>query len=468
MFSTKTYRHFLVLIPSVLLPLLFGGSHEAFWAPVAGIFFLGAAIFYWFDSTETVPFNWHSVLILTLCLAFPFFQAIPLPGSWVQFLSPMRAHWLDKAQIITGENLTPNSLSYLPLRTFFYGLLWLFLASFAFFLRNFFESRRERHWYYNFLLAIATFEAAYGLIQVLIPSVGVLWDRSGAYSGVARGTFINRNHFAAFLGLLWPLLLGHVLSLKDQQQRVGSRQMNMQTVREQTRHKQTLFGFLIALIILALIFSMSRAAILCSVIGATVFVILSGIRRRRVVIAVVGCWLIMFAYGSVIGFDKIIERFNIIETSAAGRFEIYRETWNLVSDHPLVGTGLGSYNETYKIYQAHLPETGYTRHSHNDYLQMAAELGLPFAIVISLMVWGIWWKYAIKVFRAKAISPPENHFVSTGALAGTAAFLLHCWLDFNWQMAANAAQFIALLVLIHVLNDRKVGKVTDPSLSRSE
>ena len=50
------------------------------------------------------------------------------------------------------------------------------------------------------VLGVAFLEAVYGHIQALVPSLGVLWvDHINAYLGNARGTYINRNHFAGFL-----------------------------------------------------------------------------------------------------------------------------------------------------------------------------------------------------------------------------------------------------------------------------
>ncbi len=64
------------------------------------------------------------------------------------------------------------------------------------------------------MIALAVLEAIYGLIQALIPSLGVLWvDYIKNYLGDARGTFINRNHFAGFIEMVWPLALGYTLAM---------------------------------------------------------------------------------------------------------------------------------------------------------------------------------------------------------------------------------------------------------------
>jgi len=50
-----------------------------------------------------------------------------------------------------------------------------------------------------------------------------------------------------------------------------------------------------------------------------------------------------------------------------------------------------------------------------------------------------------------------RNLISVGALAGAAAFLCHCWVEFNWQIPATALYFVMLLVLLR----EKKGDVVD-------
>lgn len=42
----------------------------------------------------------------------------------------------------------------------------------------------------------------------------------------------------------------------------------------------------------------------------------------------------------------------------------------------------------------------------------------------------------------------QKRLLTIGALAGSAAFLCHIWVEFNWQMPANQLYFIMLMVLM--------------------
>ena len=66
------------------------------------------------------------------------------------------------------------------------------------------------------------------------------------------------------------------------------------------------------------------------------------------------------------------------EGSAAARFEIQQVGWKIFVDHKVFGVGLGAYKSANASYAPHLG----TKDTHNTYLNLAAELGLP-----GLMIW---------------------------------------------------------------------------------
>jgi O-antigen ligase len=162
------------------------------------------------------------------------------------------------------------------------------------------------------------------------------------------------------------------------------------------------------------------------------------------------------------GFQDILSRFDILGKDAPGRLEIWEDTWRLIQDHWLTGTGLGTFAEAIRVYQSHLTDKFDIVHAHNDYLELAGELGVPVAATMVILVWGYWWACARELLRksgmgvqargeraaAEAERKENRRLLALGALAGGAAFLWHSWVDFNWQIPANQLYFIVLLVLM--------------------
>ena len=88
------------------------------------------------------------------------------------------------------------------------------------------------------------------------------------------------------------------------------------------------------------------------------------------------------------------------EGSAEQRWEIQKTGWRIFIDRPLLGVGLGAYPIANGLYS---PELG-RRDTHNSYLNLAAELGLPglllwLAMVVTVMV---------GARRARLVSNPQD------------------------------------------------------------
>ncbi len=192
-------------------------------------------------------------------------------------------------------------------------------------------------------LGFGIFEALYGLAQVLIPGVGVLWVSADfAGGGNARGTYINRNHFAGFMGMIWPVALGVTLAQGEWEERQGIKAM----ISGDRVNTQLLMFLMVTLMVVALLFSRSRAGILGAFLGMAALVgilrLASGRFRWGLRITLIALVALVVIYGNQMGFDRIVERFLQIESGAGSRMEIWEPTWKMVSDHP-AGVGLGNY-----------------------------------------------------------------------------------------------------------------------------
>jgi O-antigen ligase len=439
----------LIFFPLVLLPVLFGGARPWIWQGVTGIFFIALAV--WHLRHELV-IPWQTMrlgLIAAGCLlCIPLLQAIPMPAAVQGLLSPVRAVWTTGLQEYGSTSST--AFSYEPLATWMHLAWWGFLAVFACLLYQATAPRESRYptWLLHGLFLLAGFEALYGILQALIPSLGVLWDidpRTGlAYKGFARGTFINRNHFAAFLGLIWPLLLAYLLILKTPRKMefiLGKRS------RAQELTQKKAFGvFCLGLVILGLFFSQSRGGILAAVLAFTLLYFFAGMRQKRVTIVLVGCWAVMLAYGALIGFEGISDRFSRIENDASVRYEIWKDGWAAVMDHPLTGTGLGTYPSVGRAYQNAMAPQLRAHHAHNDYLETTVEMGLPAAGALILGIWGLWWYRATLLWRGRKTMDPDRLLLAAASLAALGGYMLHAWVEFNNAIPAN--QLTALMVAV--------------------
>jgi len=193
-----------------------------------------------------------------LFLLVTIIQCLPLPSSILSFLSPFRYDLLSRSSTIIGVPVSWHSISYSWHSSFAWWIFLMSLVLFFFAFKKCFDSHRNLNLLIYILLIVATLEALYGLIQALVPTLGVLWvDYIKAYLGDTRGTYINRNHFAGFLEMMIPLVLGYTLSLGNWQEKLSLKVL-MSTDR---LNFQFFLTISLSVMLLALVFSKSRAGI---------------------------------------------------------------------------------------------------------------------------------------------------------------------------------------------------------------
>jgi O-antigen ligase len=298
------------------------------------------------------------------------------------------------------------------------------------------------------MIFIAIAEAIYGLIQALIPSLGVLWvDYIQSYMGDARGTFINRNHFAGFIEMVWPLALGYTLALGYRGKEINLRKL----LGSDQLNRQIFIVLCIVVMLLALLLSRSRGGISGGFIGFLTFILLSRSAAKKLPL---GFWIISSAmfglillYGIKIGFDPIIERFMLIG-GGDSRLSIWRDSLVIAKDHPF-GIGLGNFKHVFPVYNiSNISEIRYL-YAHNDYLQLLVEAGIPGFLALVSGFFYFLGKSVKKIKQMKPHHDPLRFFLAVGALSGLVSLAFHSFFDFNLHMPANLIYFVTLMAIVH-------------------
>ena len=427
--------------------LLFGAVQPWIMSLYGVLMILGFVVLMWQGGLVWRPGVWVWVTV-GLFLVVTLFQVIPLPPGALAWLSPVRERTLTETSGILGMEMEANALAYSVYQAF---ARWGFVICLGLFFWVCVSLGRDRKIFKAMVwvaLTFGIFEALYGLAQVLIPGVGVWWVSSDfACPGCVRGTYLCRNHFAGLMGMLWPVALGVTLAQGEWEERKG-----LKAVLSEEHVGHQLIGFLmVALMLVALLFSQSRGGILGVFISMAV---LLGLLRAAVGrfrwglrITLMALIALVAIYGTKIGFDQIVERFMQIEGDAEGRMELWTQTWEMVSDHP-AGIGLGNYEVVEPVYVDSGRAGLRYRHVHNDYLQLVAEAGWAGAIPL---VAGFFLFLARGIRRVKRVGFEVGRFrlmVAVGALAGLCSMAFHGFLDFNFQIPANQVFFVLLLALV--------------------
>lgn len=244
-------------------------------------------------------------------------------------------------------------------------LLWLTLAfAFGIACQLFADPNAVRR-----LQTVATFCGALLALWAILQEVSGQGKILGIYaspdSDRPMGPFLNADHFAAFMELLLPIPLWN--AFRD-------------------RQRQVLLSGVSALIYASIIVSASRVgSILVNVeVAAVVCLAMRSAERvgrpaaRRVLIQI---GILILAFSSVAGWDLLIERMQHRDPFA-GRREIWQGALAMIQARPIAGFGLGTWTTAYPGFAVFDART-VVNAAHNDWLQWAADGGVPFGLLMA-------------------------------------------------------------------------------------
>lgn len=285
------------------------------------------------------------------------------------------------------------------------------------------------------LLILGVCVSLYGIFQVETGYEYVLWQKKEAHIGFVTGTYMNRNHYAGFMEMVLGIHLGCFI---------------------RALHKrwtgQTLFLTLLLIPSFAgLAKSGSRAGLVFFVIALLLLSLVLIQRAEKKVFLILFLATFSGAAGILMGWGTVSLRFQAAADqmlSLEGRVAAWQNMMLMLKDYALAGTGLGNFRWVFPQYQAGTLPYGWF-HAHQDYLELAIEIGLP---GLMLLVCGT----AYLIF--KCLSQTETKDFSTfalawGAIVGLVSICLHGLTDFNFAIPGQVLIFFLILGGCHRLLD---------------
>jgi O-antigen ligase len=293
-------------------------------------------------------------------------------------------------------------------------------------------------------IGLGVFESIYGVVQYLGDYRSVWGFPAG--DRVARGTFMNRNHYALLLNLSISMTFGYCWF-----RWFGLLRATGLPPRE-ALHAPGSGNVLWLLLLLlfqgfALVLSLSRmgsAAMLASIAVMAANLFATDRRNRILVLGGLAVIAAILALGAYTAADAILTRFELIAEDTfveQDRLVIWRDAWTMIRGHLLFGQGLGTFQWTFPAFEttrADLP----ARYAHNDYLQVLAEMGI-IGLALSLLVLLLAWRTAAQSFRSSA--DPFVRAMGLALLGCLTATALQEITDFGLYIPGVALAFAFLL-----------------------
>jgi O-antigen ligase len=253
--------------------------------------------------------------------------------------------------------------------------------------------------------------------------------------GVATGFFANANHMATLLVISLPFLAALAASARSGGKQLQSSMLLVAAV-----------AALVVIVGVALNGSLAGYALVLPALAAAALILLpQGSRLKLWTGAAAG--LLLVAALALIGTgqaSRIAGNAGASE-SVGSRSEMLGVTSRAMAEFMPLGSGLGSFQPVYRMYEDAAAVTPtYVVHAHNDYAELALELGIGGIALMAAFLW--WWgRAALGAWRGRVGS---NQPFARAASVASAIILAHSLVDFPLRTAAISTCFAMCLALL--------------------
>ncbi len=441
---------FFILFVLASIPLLFGAAHPFVQGIYTALLLICCGGFLLLNLPRLENrLGFSRILPFLVILFYVVLMSLPLPLSLVAVLSPHRAAAITQVNTLAGTDLRWVSLSFSQMVGYKEGIYYFAILVYFLCLKVLLQ-QRDRIFFDRLLrvmIVVGVLEAMYGILQVVSPSLGVLWLKN-AYKS-ACGTIIYKNQYAAFLNFCWPVALAVGLGFyRKRLSDIGKKlKKHKHRKHRHLREKLTvkvdqapLYWLATALIMLAVLFSLSRAGTLSMLLIWLIILALLPFARKRKILLFISILLLVLGFGSILGFDTIVKKFALLDATGRGRIRLWEASLSIIKDYPWTGSGLESYRFLSPVYLEYFPGTVLYDRAHNEYIELIIELGIPMAMVLFLWIMYLMIRairHLWKIRQAPFAQIRSSSLVGITSLASIAGFLLHGAVDFAWRLPAN-------------------------------
>ena len=355
------------------------------------------------------------------------------------------------------------------------------------------KSRQQIRQLVMTIIITGTSIAFLGLLQYLSGSGKIFWlydiKRTSFF-----GTFSNQDHFACYMAMIIPLVIG-LLIIEYLCYSTNPKSKIQNTKLSIVSHRVIFYIFAIVIMLASLFFARSSGGAFSMMVS---FFLLIGMmlcrkRLRKISWIVVPILIITLGMLLWIGIHPVIEELSnsvdIENSSLKARIEFWKDTISAIKHFPVFGSGIGVFPFIYPQYST-LTYFAFVNHAHNDYLELMLETGL---IGFSIILWALYCfikdnalyhllgitkginherpitkrmkyfnyfgmknvtnnnqfinqKSALKISDSlKKRKDPFIIGIAIGGILGVMSMCLHCIVDFNFHVPANAFLLSVLL-----------------------
>lgn len=446
---------YLFLLVVMLAPLPLGSNREWSWTLCAVL--ISTLTLAWSllslvsPTRQSLKLNPVLITAFALVCVWAVLQTSgAVPDNWKHPL------WAMSSGVLAAGNTTqlPGSISLAPddtftavMRLLTYGLVFFLAFQWG---RDQRLAKRTLQW----LVLAGLAYAIYGLATFWSGSDMLFWFEETGFRQDLRSTFVNRNHFATYAGLILlcaiALFYQHIALHSGPSSPVplkgrippGARMTSRMERIEQFALEVWKPLIVILLLSTALILTHSRGGFISTLVAGAVLIYCFNYRRRirnlRSLaaiglaggIAIIAFWLTS---------EVLLKRLDQTRFDDNQRLIAYEVISESTRDNPILGFGYGTFAGSFRMYRTEAIH-GFLDRAHNTYLENAFELGWPAALVLFAVI-ALLFLICIRGLRQRG---RDWIYPATG-ISATVLVGIHAYFDFSLQMPAVAMTYACIL-----------------------
>ncbi|HXR98587.1 MAG TPA: O-antigen ligase family protein [Terriglobales bacterium] len=274
--------------------------------------------------------------------------------------------------------------------------------------------------------------ATEAIFQYFSANKQIYWFHNASYAEPV-GPYVYHNHYAGCIVLLLPIAIA--VACRPQKSR------DPDWITWMRRGIAPALGFA------SVVIAHSRGGILALAfeLALTLFVFWRNLRQqRRARILLLYGIAVLLGFGFLTNWGVLAQSFSRLgahDMSYFDRLQIAKACYHIFLDHRWVGSGFNTFSTIYPAYQTFA--TGLlVLQAHNEYAQALAETGLFGATCVVAFV--ILWGRAICRRHRQSGAVRSSFVLQDAAFIGTAGFMIHSVIDFQFHSPANALLFFLL------------------------
>jgi len=324
-------------------------------------------------------------------------------------------------------------------------ILWAGWGGMAWLVFFHFRHRESLKWFVIILLINAILLSIVAIAQKVTHAEKILWFRPITFFWDPNlpkpfvGPFVNRNHFAIYINVIWPMVfpLFYFLSKRYRSQEVKKNDSLL------------LIGLILGVLFGGIFISASRGGFLTTcVMGMGTILLFPRVLNivkwyywTGILLAgLLAFWL--FGQKMLI---RLVHSFGSTHDSVGndGRWMIWKDSIHIIESNPLFGWGPGCFQKIFAFFKE--PSFIYKiEYAHNDYIESLVETGFS-----GLFFWIVMIGTSIGylLYRQRLLQSRLRKTLCNAAFLSAFGMLFHAFFDFPFQMGGLSLTFAAFLGL---------------------